>query len=212
MELAKRGIATPEAKAIAKKEKTNLNKLARAIASGRAVILHKDDGVVCGVGEGLATKINANIGASPDFVDAREEIKKLRTAVLAGADTVMDLSIAGPLDDILRAVVKNSSVPVGTVPIYRAARAAINGGGKIYDISEDGMFNAMQTHIKLGASFLTIHAAITRAGAKLARKRVLGVVSRGGCFLATWMMHNKKENPLYRNFDYILEMARERGC
>ncbi len=208
MELAKRGVATPEAKAIAKKEKINLDKLARSIARGRAVVL--SSGVfVCGVGERLATKINANIGASPDYVNVKEEIKKLKTAVAAGADTVMDLSIAGPLDDILCAVIKNAKIPVGTVPIYRAALAATQRGGKIYDMSEDEMLAAIQKHIKLGTSFLTLHAAITRDGIRLARKRDLGIVSRGGCFLATWMLHNKKENPLYKNFDYILETAHE---
>ncbi|MEW6329368.1 MAG: phosphomethylpyrimidine synthase ThiC, partial [Candidatus Micrarchaeota archaeon] len=205
----KRGVATLEAKTIAKKEKIKTSALVRSIARGRAVVL-VGDGCVCGVGEGLATKINANIGASPDYISTKNEIKKLKTAVATGADTVMDLSIAGPLDDILCAILKNSAAPIGTVPIYRAARSALDKGGKIYDMSEDDIFNAIQKHISLGASFLTLHAAITQEGVRLAGKRVLGIVSRGGCFLATWMLHSKRENPLYKNFDYILEMLSER--
>jgi phosphomethylpyrimidine synthase len=194
-------VATAEAKSVARKEGIQLEKLLRSVAKGRTVIAGKGSNSIA-IGSLATTKINANLGTSHEFSSVGNERKKLAAAISAGADTVMDLSMANQ-DSILSAMVLDSSVPVGTVPVYRAFAER-----NIISVSEDEMLNSIERHIKLGADFLTIHAAVLQEGVSLTRSRTLPIVSRGGCFLASWMMGNKKENPLYANFDYILELLR----
>jgi len=202
---ARKGIATAVLRTVAKDEGVNVDWLRRKVATGKAVVMGKG-GKALGVGEGLRTKINANIGMSPDFMNPKDELKKLDAAVKAGTDTVMDLSIAGDVLGMLRKVVKASPVPVGSVPVYTAVIEGKKRGRGITELTEDDFFNAVESHLRAGVNFATIHAAITRKGAEYSRKRTLRVVSRGGCFLTAWMMANKKENPYYANSDYMLEM------
>jgi len=206
---ARNGRATEEAKELAKSEGLPLNALVRNIAAGRAVVMRKGERVL-GMGEGLRTKVNANIGMSPDRMDPDGEISKLRAAVDAGADTVMDLSIAGDVVGMLRRIVSASPIPVGSVPIYTAVVEGRKKGKGVTDLSEDDFFKAVESHLEAGVNFITVHAAITRKGAELSRKRTLPVVSRGGCFLAAWMLRNGRENPYYAGFDYLVEMLAER--
>lgn len=158
-----------------------------------------------GIGLGLRTKVNANLGTSQGNAILRNELKKLSAAVSAGADTVMDLSTAGNIDAIRSAIVKNSRVPVGTVPVYQAF---VERHG-IENISGDDFLGAVQKHMNSGVDFITVHAGITLESIPLLKNRVTGVVSRGGAFLLKWMRHNGAENPLYEDFDSIVEMAHE---
>jgi len=209
MELAKRGVVTSEMKKLAKKESISLGTVKERVASGRIVILEKGD-EVCGIGTGLKTKVNANLGTSPDLCKIEGELKKVDIAIEAGADTLMDLSVAGDLDEILKAIIKKSMIPVGTVPIYSAFSKGLQTGTSFDSLSPEDMLSAVENHVKIGVNFMTIHAAMTMKGVRLALNRVLKIVSRGGGLIAHWMIDNKKENPLYENFDYILEMCKER--
>jgi phosphomethylpyrimidine synthase len=209
MESAKRGVATTEMKKLAKKEKVNIDMIKRRVANGKVVIMEKE-GEVCGIGTGLRTKVNANLGTSPDLCKVKDELKKVDIAIDAGADTVMDLSVSGNLDEILKSVIKNSTVPVGTVPIYSAFSKRLQRGVEFGSLPSEDMLKAIEQHIKIGVNFMTIHAAMTMKGVKLALNRVLKIVSRGGGLIAHWMIKNNKENPLYENFDYIVEMCKEK--
>ncbi len=210
---AKRGNSTEEMRAVARAEDRPVDHIIRELAGGRLVIPRnvKREGVdVRGIGGGLRTKINANVGTSPDYADADEEVEKARVAVEYGADTVMDLSIGGDVDDVRRRVMGAVRVPIGTVPIYQAGLKAAKGGS-IMDMSSDDIFNAIRRHAEDGVDFVTVHCGVTRAAVDALRehRRLLGVVSRGGAFLAAWILHHDRENPLYSEFDYLLELARE---
>jgi len=208
LEKAKFGEISPEMEKVAKDENIKVKDLSRIIAQGKAVIfasqLHTNVNPL-GIGKGLRTKINANIGSSPDRANLNEELEKLDVCKKFKADTVMDLSIGGDIDIIRRQIIKNSDIPVGTVPIYQA----VIEKGTIEDLSESEMLKGIIKHIQDGVDFITIHSGFTRDQIKPLRSRLMGVVSRGGSFLLKWMLHNKRENPLYENFDKILFHAKK---
>jgi phosphomethylpyrimidine synthase len=212
IEEAREGRVTDEVKLIAKREGVNVNKLIRRIATGRVIIIRsiKEPDKVAGVGLGLTTKINVNIGTSSEVLDLTMELEKVRVANKWG-DTLMDLSTGGDLDEIRRAVIRESRIPVGTVPVYQAFIDAFKrrGGGAYF--TEDDLFNTIERHLKDGVSFMTLHAAITRdlALKALRSNRVIPIVSRGGDMMVGWMLHNNAENPLYARWDYVLELFRE---
>jgi phosphomethylpyrimidine synthase len=212
MEAAKKGQLTEEMRTVAKDEDEQPRRLLRRIAKGTVIIprnVRRENVHPIGIGEGLRTKINTNIGTSPDLCDLDLEIKKAKIAVNYGTDTLMDLSINGNLDEIRRAVLKAVSVPVGTVPIYQAAIEAVKKKGAIIHMTEDDIFNAIEKHAKDGVDFMTVHCGVTQQIVQRIAKhpRLMGIVSRGGTFLTAWILHHKKENPLYENYDYLLEMA-----
>jgi len=214
IQLARKGIASSEAEQVAKDEDFPLDKLLKLIASGRVVItrnVKRENVRPLGIGEGLRTKINANIGSSADFCDVDYELKKAKIAVEYGADTIMDLSTGGDIDAIRRKVIKNIDVPLGTVPIYQAAIEASKKKGAIVDMDEDDMFKAIEKHAEDGVDFMTVHVGVTKKAVELLvkHKRIIPMVSRGGTFHAAWIIHNGQENPLYSNFDYLLELARK---
>jgi len=211
---AKRGKLTPQMEAVAREEKKAPISIMRGVAAGRIVIPNnvRRDGIrSVGIGEGLRTKINANVGTSPDYVRPEEEVRKAEVAVRCGADAVMDLSIGGDLDEIRQRILKAVDVPLGTVPIYQAATEAAKRGQDVIDMSSDGIFNAVRKHAEDGVDFVTVHCGVTKNAVEVLRRtgRLLQVVSRGGSFLAAWILHNGEENPLYKEFDYLLEIARE---
>jgi phosphomethylpyrimidine synthase len=213
MKEAKKGRATPEMRAVAREEGVPLSYVVRGVASGRIVIpcnpSRRGEVILKGIGEGLRTKVNANVGSSPDYVDVEEEVQKARAAKECGADTVMDLSIGGDLDLIRRRILREVDLPLGTVPIYQAGVEA-SLKGSVLDMDSDALFNAIRKHAKDGVDFVTVHCGITReAVEKLKGKRLLGVVSRGGAFLVAWILKRERENPLYQEFDYLLEIAEE---
>ena len=208
LEKAKFNDVSKEMEEVATLENIHVKDLMKKIAEGRVVIpastLHQHV-VPMGIGEGLKTKINANIGSSPNKIDLNEELKKLNIAIKYGADTVMDLSTGGNIDEIRRAIIKNSNVPIGTVPIYQAAIEQ----DTIVDLTESDLIKGIKKHVMDGVDFITVHSGITKDVIKLSEKRLAGVVSRGGSFLIKWMKHNNKENPLYESFDKILFWAKK---
>jgi phosphomethylpyrimidine synthase len=206
MKLAKKGVVTSAMKRIAGGERVDAERVRNGVAKGRIVILEKK-GKVCGIGAGLKTKVNANVGTSTDFARVDEELRKVKAAVDAGTDTVMDLSTGGNLENVLKKVIRASSVPVGTVPVYSAF---VNSFRKGELPSEEEILKSVERHMELGADFVTVHAAMKRKGVELTKSRIMRIVSRGGCMLAAWMIKNDRENPLYTNFDYLLELAEER--
>lgn len=213
MKDASRGEITEEIRKVAEREKISPEVLRRRVASGRVIIPKniKREIEPVGIGEGLRVKVNANVGTSPDYVNPDEELRKALVAVKYGADTVMDLSIGGDIDLVRRRILESVKVPVGTVPIYQAAMEATRRGQDIVDMSSDDIFNAIRRHAADGVDFVTVHCAMTLDALKIVKKsdRILRMVSRGGSLLAAWMIHNEKENPLYAEFDYLLEIARE---
>ncbi len=163
-----------------------------------------------GIGRGLLTKVNANIGTSPSHADVNEELVKLDASVAAGADAVMDLSTGGDLDGIMKAVIGRSPVMVGTVPIYKAVSRVLAEGRQCADVTEDEIFDEIEHQAKIGVDFITVHCGITRASVAVLKEchRLMGMVSRGGSLLAEWIVRNKAENPLYERYDRLLEIAR----
>ncbi|NYT12834.1 MAG: phosphomethylpyrimidine synthase ThiC [Methanomassiliicoccales archaeon] len=186
--------------------------LRRQVASGRVVIpgnpIHSPRPV--GIGEGMLVKVNVNIGTSRDVPSLDNEIDKARVALRYGTDTLMDLSTGGDIDAIRRAILKEVDVPLGTVPIYQTGLKAARRSA-VVDMDEDDMFNGIELHAKDGVDFMTVHCGITKESVEWLKrsKRITDVVSRGGAFLTAWIIHNERENPLYENFDYLLEMAQE---
>lgn len=214
MEAAKQGKITEEMRIVAKDEEESPETICKRVAAGTVIIarnIRRENVHPIGIGEGLRTKINTNIGTSPDLCDVKLEIEKAKIAVKYGTDTIMDLSTGGNLDEIRRAVLKAVDVPVGTVPIYQTAIEAAKNRGAIVNMTEDDIFNTIEAHAKDGVDFITVHCGITQQIVEhiVKHPRVMGIVSRGGSFLAVWMLHNKKENPLYANYDYLLEIAKK---
>lgn len=195
-------------KTVAKGEGIPVAPLRRTTAKGLVVIPasrnHKNLKPI-GIGQGLRVKVNANIGTSPTKSDLRAELKKLRVALGAGADTVMDLSTGGDVDRIRKSILEECDVPLGTVPIYQAAIEA--GGVEKMDI--DIYLKVFEKHARDGVDFATVHAGVTQKAFPLLGKRVMGCVSRGGSFLLAWMQHRRKESFIYEHFDKVLEVARE---
>jgi phosphomethylpyrimidine synthase len=163
-----------------------------------------------GIGRGLRTKINANIGTSRDCMNVEEELKKLAVAIEAGADTIMDLSTGGSIDDVRKEIVRHSTVPVGTVPIYQAGIEAVSRKKAMVEMTVEEIFDVIERHAADGIDFITVHCGLTREAARRLKKegRLMDVVSRGGAFTIEWMAYNKKENPLYQHYDRLLEIAR----
>lgn len=199
---------------VAEREGLEVDAIVKGLVDGRIVIFGNSGHIhvcACGVGAGLRTKVNANIGTSSDFCDGNTELKKLLTAVEYGADTVMDLSTAGDISAIRRAILTASTVPVGTVPIYQAGIAAIERHGAIVNMTVDDIFAAIEQQAVDGVDFMTVHCGVTQTSiTRLKRQgRVADVVSRGGAFLIGWMLHNDRENPLYEHYDRLLDLALE---
>jgi phosphomethylpyrimidine synthase len=157
------------------------------------------------IGSGVRVKINANIGSSPHDVSLDKEQAKLAAALEYGADAVMDLSTGGDLDEIRTALLARCPVPFGTVPIYQVMTEARS----LDEVRADSILEMVQHHARQGVDFVTVHCGVTRAALPLLAKRVTGVVSRGGAFLVAWMRRFGRENPLYEQYDRLLDLARE---
>ena len=217
LDQARNGRIADVVKRTAESENVDPAKLNSAIASGRAALPancgHHIDRPFA-IGEGLRVKVNANIGTSLDYCNIDTELIKLKAAVEAGADAVMDLSTAGDLRTIRRRIIENSPVPVGSVPIYEAASMAVREGRPVPQMAVVEIFKAIENHLVDGIDFITVHCGVTRAVLDNLNEqgRVCGMVSRGGTFLAQWMDVNGKENPLYENFDDVIALAREQDA
>ncbi len=204
---AKKDNTTEEMEKLAQKAPISLEEIKRKVKKGRIVIPKNKDREleeIIGIGEGLRTKVNANIGASPDYADTAQETEKARTAIEYGADTIMDLSIGDKSKEIRKKLLKKTNTPLGTVPIYEAFT-----NKNFLDIDEDQIFDTIREHAKNGVDFITVHCGVTYETIKdlKTQNRLMDLVSRGGSFLAAWMLENKKQNPLYEEFGYLLEIA-----
>lgn len=213
IEEAKNGRTLDEFEAIASDESKDVNYIRDKVADGEIVILrnNKRDIKPISVGTGLRTKINANIGTSPDSADIDTELDKLEMALEAKADTIMDLSTGGDISEIRKVIIENSPVPVGTVPIYQAASAIAEEYGTITEMTKDSIFDAIESHLEDGVDFITVHCGVTQKIIDTLKKhpRVMPCVSRGGSLTLTWMMYNKKENPLYEHYDELLQLTKK---
>jgi phosphomethylpyrimidine synthase len=212
IETAKKGIITDEINEVAASEGISAEVLASEIASGTVVITRNTNHPIkpLGIGKGLRTKVNANIGTSKDKVSFDDEIEKLNVLVKYGADAVMDLSTGGAIKDLRRILLSRSSIAVGTVPIYEAAIFAAGAYGRISKMTVDDLFSVIEKHAEEGVDFVTVHSGLTRKAVERLREegRVLDIVSRGGSFLLEWMIYNDKENPLYEYYDRLVDIAK----
>ena len=213
MQEARKGIITDEIKSVAEMERIDAHEILKGLANGRIVIpknIERKSKPV-GIGKGLKTKINANVGSSSELEKVKWEVEKAKAAVKYGADTIMDLSTGPDYENVMKAIMKSVNVPIGTVPIYEAGIIASNVKGAVVNMDEDDMFGAIENQAKAGVDFLTVHCGITKDLISKVKdsNRIMGIVSRGGSFLAAWILKNNEENPLYKNYDYLLEIAEE---
>ncbi|MBM3212227.1 phosphomethylpyrimidine synthase ThiC, partial [Candidatus Poribacteria bacterium] len=214
LEAARLGIITFEMKAVADEEGISPEYIRSGIEKGIIVITHntkRTNAKILGIGAGLRTKVNANLGTSPDESDLENEMIKLKAAVKYGTDAVMDLSTGGDLDEIRRRFMDESPVSVGSVPIYTAAVRAVRSGKSIVEMTPDEMFDSIESHVNDGMDFITVHCGTTLEAIKRLKRqgRIADIVSRGGAFLTEWMIYNEAENPLYAQFDRLLEIAKK---
>ncbi|MCI7539862.1 MAG: phosphomethylpyrimidine synthase ThiC [Veillonellaceae bacterium] len=215
MQLAREGKVTDAMRHVAEEEHVAVETVRERVAKGTIAIcanvnhLAQGNFQPRGVGEGLRTKVNANIGTSSTFPEIAPELEKLDEAVKCGADAVMDLSTGDGIDESRRRIIEHSPVMVGTVPLYQATVRSIREHGAVVEMTDDDILETIEAHAKDGADFMTLHCGVTRAAieAMRAQGRVMDIVSRGGSFIAGWMLHNEQENPLYEHFDDILDIC-----
>ena len=210
LEYARCGVITPQMKRVAEREAHLTEDQVRdEIAAGRMVIpaninhlKYKLD-PMC-IGRASMTKINANMGASPVSSGTDEEVEKLKWAERWGADTVMDLSTGGDLDACREAIIRNSTVPIGTVPIY-----SMIIGRRIEDLEAQMILDMLAHQAKQGVDYFTIHAGVLHEHLRLVKDRLIGIVSRGGSLLAKWMIHHDQQNPMYTLWEDICRLMRQ---
>ncbi len=215
LEKIRAGLDDPRIDATAKAENITAEALRAGIALGAIVVPWAEGNRLArpiAVGKGCRVKVNANIGTSPDKSDPEMELEKLRAAVDAGADAVMDLSTGGDLRAIRRRVREACPVSLGSVPMYEAAFMCASRGQPFRQMTEKDMLEAVRLHVEDGVDFVTVHCGITRAAVDFIREngRVCGITSRGGSLLARWMVANGRENPLYTHFDEVVDMCKSR--
>ncbi len=209
LEIARSGRTSGEVRFVAKAEGVEAGLVRDEIAAGRLVIpankIHlKSNLKPVGIGRVLRTKVNANIGVSSVRSTVQEEIEKMRVALGAGADAIMDLSTGGDLDGIREALLAECPVPFGTVPIYQMV-----SDRTVEEVNEKVILEVIERQARQGVDFFTIHAGVLREHLSLVGKRVAGIVSRGGALLAEWMLHHGRQNPLYEMFDELCAIMRE---
>lgn len=205
---ARAGHITPQMKVAAAKERRSVEFIRDGVAAGTIVIPaninHKQLSPI-GIGRELYTKINANIGTSALSSCPQQELTKLCMAVKYGADTVMDLSTGGNIPLIRQNIIKQSEVPVGTVPLYEAVSRAKS----LAHLTDDLILEVIREQAEQGVDYMTIHAGLLREHVPMANKRILRIVSRGGSIIAKWMEIFQRQNPFYTNFDKILKLCGE---
>jgi phosphomethylpyrimidine synthase len=207
---ARANILSPQMLRVAQREPhLTPEQIRTEIAAGRMIIpankIHlKYNLDPMAIGRAALTKVNANLGASPVSSSINEEIEKMQWSVRWGADTVMDLSTGGDLNACRQAIIQNSTVPIGTVPIYSMIL-----GRSIEDLTYDLILKELENQARQGVDYFTIHAGVLKEHLPFVRNRLIGIVSRGGSILAKWMIHHGKQNPMYDLFDDICDIMRE---
>ena len=210
LEFARQGIVTPQMTRVSEREPHLTPLQVRdEVAAGRMVIpankVHlKYQLDPMAIGRASKTKINAKMGASPVSSSTDEEVDKLKWAERWGADTVMDLSTGGDLDACREAIIRNSTVPIGTVPIY-----SMIIGRRIEQLTPEIIFASLKEQAAQGVDYFTIHAGVLREHLSLIQQRLIGIVSRGGSLLAKWMLVHGKQNPMYEYWESICDIMRE---
>ena len=199
---ARRGTVTPEMRRVAEREDVAPEFIRDEVARGRMVIPANNHHASL---DPMGIGINANIGNSSVHSAVAEELEKLHFAVHYGADTVMDLSTGGGIDEIRTAILAESPVPIGTVPIYQAVQSVT----RVEDLTADDLIGMIEHQAQQGVDYMTVHCGVLYEHLPLTQHRITGIVSRGGALHAQWMVHHKKQNPLYVHFDRILEIARK---
>jgi len=214
IDMARAGRVSSEVEIVAREEGVSAQSLMALVAAGKAVIpcnAKRPPKKLCGIGKGLRTKVNANIGTSTDFPSVDAELIKLAAAESAGADAVMDLSTGGDLRKIRRAIMARATVPVGSVPIYEAGVSAAKSRGSVLEMTAGDMLEGLRAHIADGVAFVTVHCGVNRRTVDVLKRnpRLCGIVSRGGTFLAHWISKTGQENPFFERFDEVIAMLRE---
>jgi phosphomethylpyrimidine synthase len=212
LEKARQGIISEEMKICAVEEGVEAEFIRQGMVDGTIVICRNVNHQTIkplAIGQGLRTKVNANIGTSRDNNDLTAELEKLKIAQAVGADAVMDLSTGGDLAQIRKAVMERATVAIGTVPIYQAAVKILGEKKAISEMTSEDMFDVIEENGRDGVDFITVHCGVTResVAAVEGQGRILGIVSRGGSMTANWMHCNSRENPLYEEYDRLLEIA-----
>ncbi len=212
MQKARNNIITKEMETVAKQENLAAEVIRERVAEGTIAIcanINHKNLVPRGVGKGLTTKVNANIGTSSSYPDPKPELEKLQAAIDAGADAVMDLSTGDNITLSRRSIIEASTVMVGTVPIYQATVDAIKKHGSVVEMTKEDIFQVIEEQARDGADFMTMHCGINKnvLHALTTEGRVMDVVSRGGSFITGWMLYNEKENPFYEYYDEILDIC-----
>ncbi len=209
LQIARTGTITNEVKSVAETENVDAVLVRDELAAGKLVIpankLHlKTNLKPAGIGRALTTKVNANIGTSSVRSSVEAEIEKMKTALDAGADAIMDLSTGGNLNEVRQELLAQCPVPFGTVPIYQMIE-----GRNVGDIDSTIILDIIETQAKQGVDFFTIHAGVLKEHLPLIENRIAGIVSRGGALLAKWMLYHNKQNPLYEMFDDLCDILAE---
>ncbi|HEX4136572.1 MAG TPA: phosphomethylpyrimidine synthase ThiC [Bryobacteraceae bacterium] len=205
MHYARQGLITEEMEYVARIEKVAAELIRAEVARGRMIIpanIRHANLEPMAIGVASKCKINANIGNSATTSNIEEELEKLRYSVKFGADTVMDLSTGGDIPEIRKAIIANSPVPIGTVPIYEA----LNRVRRVEDLNINVMLDVIEEQAEQGVDYMTIHAGVLVQYVPLATNRITGIVSRGGAILAEWMVKNHRQNLLYENFEAICKI------
>ncbi len=210
---AKKGVISEEVQIIAKNESVPVEEVMENFSTGKVSIMKNRlrNITPVAVGKGLRTKVNANIGTSPDLFDLTSELEKLDAAVKAGADAVMDLSTGGDLSLFRKKILEFSPIPLGTVPIYETAVRMVAQKKPMTAMTIEDFITVIRQQAEEGVDFMTIHSGVTLASMQSlhSQKRITGITSRGGAILAEWMKFNKRENPLFEHYDEILDILAE---
>lgn len=208
---ARSGKITEEMRQAAANEGVDANWLREEVALGRIIIpKNVNHNIVArGIGNGLKTKVNANIGTSELHCNVQEELEKLDIAVKYDVDSVMDLSTCGNLNEIRKLIINRSPVMVGTVPIYAVMSRLIEQNCGFSAMTADMLFNEIENQAEMGVDFMTLHCGVTRRSLKFLDNdpRIIGVVSRGGSLLKRWMINSSRENPLFEQYDRVLDIC-----
>ncbi len=214
LDQARKGIITTEMKEAALAEGRSAGEIRADVEAGHTVVIkntNRRGTRAMAVGRGLKTKVNANIGTSGDKADIGEELAKLHAAISAGADAVMDLSTGGDLRAIRKAILDASTVCIGTVPLYQAAVDGASRGKSFIELEGEEIFDVIEAQAEEGVDFMTVHSGVNlRALERVdGEDRIMGIVSRGGALTAEWMRRNKRENPLFEDFDRLVKIAKK---
>ncbi|MFO7860230.1 MAG: phosphomethylpyrimidine synthase ThiC [Desulfosalsimonas sp.] len=215
LELARQNRVTALMQRVAEDENMAVDQIVRQVAAGRIVIPNnpaRPGQKVVGIGTGLRTKVNASIGTSSDICDIALEVKKARVAEAEGADTLMELSAAGDLHAVRRAVIDSTSLPVGNVPLYQAFHDSIRKTGDPTRMDPEYLFDLIEKQLSDGLSFMAIHCGVNRYTIERLRRqkfRYGGLASKGGTFMVAWMEKTGRENPLYEQFDRVCGIVKK---